>query len=448
LQHIRVDIVGMRMAYDGIRNSIGRAWNFLKRAWTGSSRGLPARTRADQSGLRVKQYGPADFLPAFYRPKTAFSEFSTERAIQKGLRESVWANTCATKTATNVGQARWWIEQQDNSGRWVRLERTAHPAAELVADPNAEWSWPYLVERQLLALQLTGNGLLDITRRPDGTPVALEEMRPQNVEPVPATRADQTDRYIKEYKYVRDDGTKLRVSSDNVIHMMFPDPDNIYWGMGRLEAAQRVIDVDVDAQKSQKTAIDNLFVPPGYFTITGPDGRPLPKEIAEKHRDQFRETYVGASKAKKIPFFTADVKYTRLSDTPKESDFIASRQLSAEETCAAFWTPPPIAGILRKAIYNNITTLRVVWWEDVLIPYLNSIRDWFNTSFFEREWPGDRIRLVYSVRHIPALRAAVSELLDQQAKKIAQATALIRDLGWTRERAEEYVGLDDQPSWG
>ncbi len=410
---------------------MGRFWARLSRLWRGSRTAL---VRREEGPAHLKQFGPKNFLSRWRSNRAIFRDFTTEAAVEKGLRESVWANTCATKTASAVGMARWWVEQEQAGGTWERLAPRDHAAAELVADPNSEWSWSYLIERQILDMQLTGNGLLDITRRPDGTPVALEELNPKNVKPVPASPNSNTDRYVDHYEYRRDDGTTFDIATANVIHMQFPDPDDVYWGMGRLEAAARVIDIDVNAQKSQKVGLDNQFVPPGFFVVTGPGGRPVPKDIAEKQRDQFSETYVGAAKAKKIPFFSADMKYQRLSDTPKDMDLLGGRQLSAEEICAAFWTPPPIAGILRKAIYNNITTLRIVWWEDVITAYLDAIAEWMNHNFIAREWPGERLRLVYSISHVPALRAVV-------AAKIAQAASLVNDLNWTAAEAEAFVGL-------
>lgn len=74
--------------------------------------------------------------------------------------------------------------------------------------------------------------------------------------------------------------------------------------------------------------------------------------------------------------------YTPISATPDHSKVIELSQISREEVCAAYGVPPPLIGILERAIMSNVRELREHSLRDVLGPHSDLLQGDLDAQVF------------------------------------------------------------------
>jgi HK97 family phage portal protein len=76
-----------------------------------------------------------------------------------------------------------------------------------------------------------------------------------------------------------------------------------------------------------------------------------------------------------------------MSISPKDMDFIESKNSAAREIALAFGVPPQLLGINGDNTYSNMQEARLALWEETIIPLLDKIADsltnWLSQQFNE-----------------------------------------------------------------
>jgi hypothetical protein len=73
---------------------------------------------------------------------------------------------------------------------------------------------------------------------------------------------------------------------------------------------------------------------------------------------------------------------------PKDVDFIMGKKLNREEICAIYGVPPALVGIFEYANYSNVKEQRKIFWENTLLPIMDSILDVLQINILNTEFPG------------------------------------------------------------
>jgi HK97 family phage portal protein len=182
--------------------------------------------------------------------------------------------------------------------------------------------------------------------------------------------------------------------------------------MSPLKAAARTVDTDVEAVRWNKVALQNRAVGDGVFTFPNP----LTREQWERAREQVRQQYEGVDNARRPWVLGSGASYNRMSLTPVEMDWLASRKDMRVEICAALNVHPPIVGIYDDATLANIATARRMHWEDTIIPILEDLEGCLNRTLVPHFGPRDRLRLVFDTSQVRALQRNLKELVETGEK--------------------------------
>lgn len=376
--------------------------------------GLGSALRSAARRLFVKAEPPAiegrlPLIPSWQNRKPIWSDWSTENAIRNGFKASVWVYRCCQLKARAVSQVPWIVEELQGRD-WVRVE--GHPIEILLSEANPYMSGQDLFECLTYHLHLSGNGLWHMVLV-QGMPVELWPLMPDRIKPVP----DQMN-WISKYEYKI--GTDKRdLQPNEVLHFMFLDPGNPYWGIGPLQAAARVVDTDNEAVNWQKVSLQNRAVADGVFSFE----QPLTSEQWKEARQQVREQHQGVDNARTPWVLGGGAKWQQMSLTPVEMDFLNSRHWSVEEICAAFGVDPLLLLSDRSATYNNKIMARRVFWEDEIIPLLTDIQEALNVGLIpfwdpESVKPGvaAKLRIRYDVANVTALTPVFHEKVETGLK--------------------------------
>ncbi|MHA1302182.1 MAG: phage portal protein, partial [Candidatus Heimdallarchaeaceae archaeon] len=198
--------------------------------------------------------------------------------------------------------------------------------------------------------------------------VELWPYHPDSIRPVPS----RTE-FILKYTYK--DGNIVRdIDSADIIHFMFCDPDNPYWGLAPLQAGAKTVDTDVEAVNWNKIALQNRAITDGVFSFKDF----LTNAQWQAAREKLREQHQGSTNARNPWVLDGGATWQQMSLSPAEMDFINSRKMTATEICAIFQVPPPLVGLTEKTPYANMKEARAIFWLDTIIPLLEDLQSGIN----------------------------------------------------------------------
>lgn len=366
----------------------------------------------------------AEALPERLNGRVFTPTWSTEEAISTGLDASVWAAACMSLLADALGQVHFRVDEWSAATeRWTPAP--CSPLQTLLDKPNDKITRQTFFQLMTYNLFLSGNALATVIRVQD-VPV---ELWPQDVryhKPI-KSRVE----FISGYQQKIPGATERTIKARDMLHFMFVDPADPYWGRSPMKAAMDTIQTDNAARDWNKVAMANRAVSDGVFTAPGA----LTAKQYDELRARIREQHQGVDAAREPWLLSNGTTWTPMDRTPVEMDFINSRKHGREEICAIYRVPPPMIGIYEKATLNNAFTGRRIFWEDTAEPLASALAAYMTMTigaeFSKRT--GARLRVVADTTSVPALWKAYTERLDAAVKA--------RAMGYTLNEVNERFRL-------
>jgi HK97 family phage portal protein len=247
------------------------------------------------------------------------------------------------------------------------------------------------------------------SRRPTGGGSSL--CSPTGTTPTATSSVGSRTRGLKE-----DRGLAL----DSTLHSAWWSPLGKL-GISPLRKLGTTLRIEDAAQQWAQNKLGRGFTPTGVVEL---DDRFLGLEEPERQTlydvtaKRFRDAYGGFARAGEVPILPPGVKWHDATPTTAvEAQLIDQRKLNREESAAVYQLPPPMIGILDRATYSNITTLRQVAYTDGLAPPLVMIEAGINVVvcvgllrepdlFVEHDFGG--VLRGDKLKEIQAIREAVS----------------------------------------
>jgi HK97 family phage portal protein len=180
-----------------------------------------------------------------------------------------------------------------------------------------------------------------------------------------------------------------------VLHIKSYNPKNPILGLSALEAAAASIEVHTMASKWNSGLLKNGARPSGALVMKDPNSY-LTDEQFERLKEQLYSKYAGSGNSGKPMILEGGLDWREMSISPKDMDFIESKNSAAREIALAFGVPPQLLGINGDNTYSNMQEARIALWEETLIPLLDKLSDsltnwlsyWFNEDIvvdFDRD---------------------------------------------------------------
>lgn len=307
----------------------------------------------------VKKYRTAELLNPGLDRQPQFRAWDDRAAVEEGLKASPYVFACVRRRALAQGSVPWSAYRLVGD-RWEVAPDS--PLTTLMENPNPKMSRKDLIVRSAMTADLGGN-FVWTKILVNGLLVEVWPLPLHPIIPVPSKQE-----FISHYEY-SDGGGAITLPAETVVHHQNPDPGNPYWGIGRLQAVARTVDTEVDARRWNKVALQNRAVADGVFSFR----EPVSPEEWEIARDQVREQHQGSSHAREPWVLGHGATWQQMGLSPVDMDFINGIKLGAVEICAVFDVPPPMIGIFEDATLANLDTSRTIFWEDGVIPDLDSI---------------------------------------------------------------------------
>lgn len=260
-----------------------------------------------------------------------------------------------------------------DKGSDQRTEVINHLAISLWNRPNPYMSGYQLRELCQTYLDLTGEAYLIVARDARATiPTGLWPVRPDRMEPVPSS-----EKFIAGYVYRGPMGEAVPLQPDEVVMVRYPNPFDIYHGLGPIQA----ILTDIDAAKYSATWNRNFFLnsaePGGVIQV---DHR-LDDDEWTEFTNRWREGHRGVGAAHRVAVLEAGMTWVPNAHSLKDMDFANLRGVSRDVIREAFAMHKAILGTVEDVNRANAQTAQEHFEAFLIQDRLDRWRDALNCAY-------------------------------------------------------------------
>lgn len=316
---------------------------------------------------------------------------------------------------------------KEDGGKEKALE---HPLYRLIHDePNPEMTSFVFRETLMTHLLLWGNAYAQIVRNGKGEVLGLYPLMPNRM------TVDRDDKGKLYYQYqVSDsdahtlkDGT-VNLKPSDVMHIPGLGFDGLV-GYSPIAMAKNAIGMAIACEEYGAKFFANGATPGGILEHPGTVKDPA------KVRDSWNQAFGGSHNANKVAVLEEGMKYTPISISPEQAQFLETRKFQIDEIARIFRVPPHMVGDLEKSSFSNIEQQSLEFVKYTLEPWIIRWEQSINRALLS-----DSEKTAYFVKF------NVDGLLrgDYQSRMNGYATA--RQNGWmSANDIRELENLDRIP---
>ena len=299
------------------------------------------------SGLFRTRDGPKNATSG-----SAYSFFMGTSAAGKSVNErsamqmtSVYA--CVRILSESIAGLPLHMYRYEDDGS--KTKAVEHPLYHLLHDePNPEMTSFIFRETLMSHLLLWGNAYAQIIRNGKGEIIALYPLMPNRMK----VERDAKGRLYYEYQTMKEDaptmkGAVYQLDPSEVLHVPGLGFDGLV-GYSPIAMAKNAIGLAIAAEEYGSKFYANGAAPSGVLE------HPNVLKDPAKVRDSWNAAFGGSSNAHRVAVLEEGMKYTPISISPNEAQFLETRKFQIDEIARIFRVPPHMVGDLEKSSFSNI----------------------------------------------------------------------------------------------
>lgn len=251
----------------------------------------------------------------------------------------------------------------DNGGKEKAVE---HPLYFLLHDePNPEMTSFVFRETLMTHLLLWGNAYAQIIRNGKGEIMALYPLMPDRI----TVDRDEKGRLYYEYMVSSDDaptmkGSTVKLPPSEVLHIPGLGFDGLV-GYSPIAMAKNAIGMAIACEEYGAKFFANGAQPSGVLEHPGTIKDP------SRVRESWTQTFGGSQNANKVAVLEEGMKYTPISISPEQAQFLETRKFQINEIARIFRVPPHMVGDLEKSSFSNIEQQSLEFVKYTLDPWVS-----------------------------------------------------------------------------
>lgn len=353
--------------------------------------------------------------------RPVFTPIEYQKLAKEGYAKNAIAYRCINMIASAIKSIHFTVYLKSADGTLKELD--THPFLKVLRAPNPLMPgvsyWEAITSYRLLS----GNAFVHMPGVEKGkAPRELWPLRPDMVKIIPGPFA-----MPQAFEIQVNGGTKKTISCDplgiktpSILHMKRFSAVDPWYGMSPIEAAAFSIDQHNEAGKWNVGLLQNSARPSGAFIFK----RNIRPDQKEQIRTDLNERYAGAGNAGRNLLLEGDVDYKAFSFSPKDMEWIESKQTSARDIATAFGVPAMLLGIPGDNTYANYKEARQAFWIETVIPEADTLCD-YHTSGVLPTFGQEGVYLGYD-------------------KDALDAMSPSRDALWTRVKEATHLTLNEK----
>ena len=251
----------------------------------------------------------------------------------------------------------------DNGGKEKAVD---HPLYFLLHDePNPEMTSFVFRETLMTHLLLWGNAYAQIIRNGKGEILALYPLMPDRM----TVDRDDKGRLYYEYQVSNEDaptmkGSTVRLQPSDVLHIPGLGFDGLV-GYSPIAMAKNAIGMAIACEEYGAKFFANGAQPSGVLEHPGTIKDP------SRVRESWTQTFGGSQNANKVAVLEEGMKYTPISISPEQAQFLETRKFQINEIARIFRVPPHMVGDLEKSSFSNIEQQSLEFVKYTLDPWVS-----------------------------------------------------------------------------
>lgn len=241
-----------------------------------------------------------------------------------------------------------------------------HPLYFLLHDePNPEMTSFVFRETLMTHLLLWGNAYAQIIRNGKGEVIALYPLMPNRM----TVDRDENGRLYYQYNTSKDDaptmnGSVVKLKPSDVLHIPGLGFDGLV-GYSPIAMAKNAIGMAIACEEYGAKFFANGATPGGILEHPGTVKDP------QRVRDSWNTAFGGSSNANKVAVLEEGMKYTPISISPEQAQFLETRKFQINEIARIFRVPPHMVGDLEKSSFSNIEQQSLEFVKYTLDPWVS-----------------------------------------------------------------------------
>ena len=232
-------------------------------------------------------------------------------------------------------------------------------------EPNPEMTSFVFRETLMTHLLLWGNAYAQVIRNGKGEVIALYPLMPDRM----TVDRDSRGRLYYEYRASDEDpmtskkGT-VKLQPPDVLHIPGLGFDGLV-GYSPIAMAKNAIGLSIAAEEYGSKFFANGATPSGILEYPGTVKDP------DRVRESWNAGFGGSSNAHKVAVLEEGMKYTPISISPNEAQFLETRKFQIDEIARIFRVPPHMVGDLDKSSFSNIEQQSLEFVKYTLDPWVS-----------------------------------------------------------------------------
>ena len=304
-------------------------WSRLRERWKGGAR---------NSDLGLARVWAA---PTTWRPAGWWRDDQVEQ-----LRNyQSWVYAAVNAIAQEVAQQRPILYRNTGQAEHEQIPLPQrHPLVQLLEAPNpwlTRWELWYLT---MVYLELTGNcfwyaASSSTSSSRQRLPVELWVIPSPWVRVVP-----DPNTFVRGYEVAAPGAAAEVFSSDEIIHLKYPNPLDPHYGLSPLQANALTVDANTELLRSRYQAFQS-GQRPGMVLQTE---QILSEAVARRLEERVQSRFGGRENWHRPLILEQGLKASPWTLTPAEMDFLNSARMTRDEIFALFRVPAPVAGLVEN----------------------------------------------------------------------------------------------------
>ena len=239
-----------------------------------------------------------------------------------------------------------------------------HPLYFLLHDePNPEMTSFVFRETLMTHLLLWGNAYAQIIRNGKGEVIGLYPLMPNRM----TVDRDEKGQIYYQYQVSENDAPTMKTGTVNlkqtdVLHIPGLGFDGLV-GYSPIAMAKNAIGLSIATEEYGAKFFANGATPGGILEYPGTVKDP------ERVRESWNKGFSGRN-AHKVAILEEGMKYTPISISPNEAQFLETRKFQIDEIARIFRVPPHMVGDLEKSSFSNIEQQSLEFVKYTLEPWL------------------------------------------------------------------------------
>lgn len=297
-------------------------------------------------------------------------------------------------------------------------------------EPNKEMSSFIFRETLMTHLLLWGNAYAQIIRNGKGEVVALYPLMPNKMQ---VDRDENGELY---YIYTRSseeaktmEGATVYLTPRDVLHIPGLGFDGLV-GYSPIAMAKNAIGLAIATEEYGAKFFANGAAPSGVLEHPGTIKDP------SRLRENWNSTFGGSANSGKVAVLEEGMKYTPISISPEQAQFLETRKFQIDEIARIFRVPPHMVGDLEKSSFSNIEQQSLEFVKYTLDPWVIRWEQSLSRSLLNED---EKRRYFFKFNLEGLLRG------DYESRMSGYATA--RQNGWmSANDIRELENLDKIPA--